>query len=150
MQLIVLVLILNCQAFVYTHKHTQSQPSANHMRWSTHASAYRDTRQLRGTTWLPKDPEAHVNSSLHPTSGLCILTKHLAVSAPVHHSRDPTHPPPPFCLCVCLCTLGGPYRENWIAHSDSWRFSVHKWASCMHIHVDLIIRQRLKLLALTA
>lgn len=93
--------------------HTNSQPNANLMRKRAHASAYRDTRQLRRRTWLPKDPEAHVNSSLLPALGLCILTKHLAVSAPVHHSRDPAHPPPRICLCMsggCIqrklhCTL---------------------------------------------
>lgn len=56
-----------------------------HMR-----SAHRGTRRLEESAWLPEVPEAHVSSSLHPTLQTCILTKHLAVSAPVHHSGDPS------------------------------------------------------------
>lgn len=58
---------------------------------NTHSS-YSDTRRLRGTTPLFKAPDARVGSSLHSTSGICILTKHLAVSAPVHHSGDTIQP----------------------------------------------------------
>lgn len=90
--------------------------------------AYRDTRRLQRSTWLPKAPKAHVSSSLHPTLGLCILTKHLAVSAPVHHSRDPTHTS----LFSPLCLYLHPEESVCITHCESWRFSI--WVSIAHAY----------------
>lgn len=125
-----------------THTHTQRcTVSWMQIIWDKGQtrSACRDTRRLQNTTWLPKAPEAHVNSSLRPTSGLCILTKHLAMSAPVHHSRDPpTLNPHPTCLCVFLCMLDC-VRVQWkLCMGISWIMMVHVWVPRMHIHLDLI------------
>lgn len=133
------IFIGNCWAVAHTNLQTHTLWDKAHTR-----SAYRDTRRLQRSTWLPKDPEAHVNSSLHPTSGLCILTKHLAVSAPVHHSSHHPHQPPPplhpnlispFTMALCLCagTLEGCIHRK--LHSTLWFTSVQcLWVSAAHAY----------------
>ncbi len=138
-------------AHTHTHTHAQTRTLSRmqiigdnaHTRW-----AYRDMRPLQRSTWLPKDPEAHVNSSLHPTLGLCILTKHLAVSAPVHHSRDPPPPTSPFLSLRLSLHVGRLHSEKTashiLIHCDS--VFMNKHCPCIFMCI-LIIGRRLKLLA---
>lgn len=97
-------------------------------------AAHRGTRRLEGSAWLPEAPEAHVSSSLHPTLQTCILTKHLAVSASVHHSRDPSltslFSSCPLCLplrvgrklCAAHCDSEGLHRQKSFGHAYSLGF----------------------------
>ncbi len=119
----------------WLHTHTQTCTlSRMQIIWDkAHTrSAYRDTRRLQRSTWLPKAPEAHVNSSLHPTLGLCILTKHLAVSAPVHHSRDPPPTSPLLPLSLSL-RVGRLHSEKTlcVTYCDSWWCL---WVSVVHAY----------------
>lgn len=113
------------------HKCTHSAKCKSYVRKHAHTLSLQSTRQLQRSTWLPTAPEAHVNSSHHPTLGLCILTKHLAVSAPVHHSRDPrAHSP--LLLPVCL-----PLPRTWRKPSiGTVRLTV---AQCLRGHRACII-----------